>query len=184
MTNIYHERIISLVQYMAATMVRKYPHADYEDVCQDLWVEIFKVAKKGSYDANRAASLETFLFQHLQWRVQNWVRLAWTRHDLLKEQVYLNLARGVSAEPVEVHPDQLCEQIKRRLRPFEKKVFAQYVDPAPELMQIAMSDADSAGRETTNFNQAHLAHYFGVSQMTISRTMKTIKKTTEAVVGK
>lgn len=188
MDDVYRSaRITNLVRYLAVTMVNKYPYAEFEDVCQDLWLEIFKVLKNDIYDKNRTARLETFLFRHLWWRVQNWVRLGWLRQNLLQDYVQQNQDRNVT--PIEECPEQLCLQVKAKLgsakhksaklKAFEQDVFDQYVNPDPELIQIAMSDVPY---EVNNFNQTHLARYFGVSQTKIYRAMKAIKKATKDVV--
>jgi hypothetical protein len=64
----------------------------------------------------------------------------------------------------------LCSAVGAKLRSFDLKVFQHYINPDPK-------------SDLRNFNQADLARYMGVSEMTISRSLKTIREVAEEVLG-
>jgi DNA-directed RNA polymerase specialized sigma24 family protein len=168
-----NERIVALVDKYAFSMVRKYPYVDLDDVKQDLWLEILRVIDKKIYKKTGTTSLESFLFRHLDWRMQNWVRLAWDRHNMMKEYVHLHHV-SFNRPPIEG-----LTNLRAKLKPFDQKVFDQFINPDPELLQLVNDQDASRG-----FGQVHLAFYFDVSQMTISRSVKKIRETAKQCLQK
>jgi hypothetical protein len=163
---------------------------DEADVAQELWVEA--VISAQSWRAEKHASLTTYLWPKLKWRalktLHKYMRQLEVEHDYA-----LTLGSIVTAAQRETLPTVVArvrgklKSTRGKLKSTTLQVFDTIFDPPAELFlaaeeATARGKVDLAGESRTTIKDFHIAYFLGVSAMTVSRSMKQIKKVLEAEV--
>lgn len=168
--------IEKLIWWWAHAISRRTPKLEAADVAQDLWV--VALGAKDKWKAEKRATFSSYLYPLLRWRALNILQAHCTRSRL--EDMYAS-ARVRTTPACTESLETVALRVRNKLKEFSAQVFDLMIDPPQELMQIALQlrgHRVDLSPDTTAVSppaQTHIAYFLKVSDMTVSRAMKSIK---------
>lgn len=180
---------IAIVEHFARLLVRECPGLELEDVRGELLV--YAVEAEQRWDEGGDASLHTFLYQRLQWRVVN-IKRKWVGNVRMQEAEAVFARQQemlMPIEPADKSFDTLCGEVLGRLRnKSDKAVLELIVNPSPAfLTYVRKCWRERAGRgavpeDNNTVQTVHYARFLELSRKTVDRAVKRIGRTVQEII--
>lgn len=169
------------VEHRALWLKNRCPGLLLEDAKQQMWLEAVKLAPK--FCESFGSSFSTLLFSHLRFRAINYLKSSISK--IKTETEWAEIHKYEKYDPMDEPIDILLGRIRLSLNSTDRKVLEQMINPSDKLKKICSAANSDLKKSKARVSNVHLAYFFHVSEMTISRSTRHIEKVfRQAVAGK
>lgn len=172
-----------VVGFYAKKIRSKCFHLEYEDVCQDLWLEISKSLQ--SYDPDKPRSFKSYIEFKLEWYAKNTIRFHRKRYRLQSQNVMdVEETTHGDIHSYNILCGEIEKEIQRQCNTLKKK---QLGDNSIKLFRVmagldVMEEQDRGKPRKILFTKA-IANHFNLAKTHTQRVQKCIEDATKAVLN-